>query len=724
MALDASLHEPAIGSSEFAEPAASYRPQAANRVPESLLGTVPGIAEAERPRQVHKGILRWGLLLLLVTAVIAFGLPTLIIAEKRGQILGELEARLEILAYSRAQLVSAWLDGRIHPVDRMAEGELLRLFATEVGLKDGAITEAPKAQSKDGPSREVILESQIPFMAQVLADFAAGEEYKTAHLYGKDGKLLVSGDEDAARPTILHDLARRSLAEASPLFGPVRLDYDDMVIDLAWPVFPERQEQDAATPTLALVITFSIGGLIQDAISPPALAQKGEALSLIQRLGDEFLLMQPLSERPLEPVELSVPLEGLSGAPFAARTSLVTNHPVYSLGAAVIGPQWWIFQEKDGASVEQELAPFIKAVWSFAGLGFVLVVFAFVAFWWRLSSRHTAAAAEQFRRLANRIESQRRLFESLTNAVDDLIGLKGRDGRYRFVNRAFAEATGMPMEKLLNLDDSQIFGPAVGERLAFVDRVVYDSEQTEIRTEDCELRGQNLRLQFSKVPFHGDDGRITGVVTVGRDVSRDLARQVKREQAITEAVAALVQAIEARDSYLAGHSQRVARLTSAVAKELVLNGEDVATLDIAAHLSQIGKIAIPRDILTKPERLTPEEVAILRGHVTHAEAILGNLQFGLPVLDAVLQMHERLDGGGYPKGLRGEEITLHARILGICDVFCARTSPRAYRDPISATRTIAILKENSERYDQKVVGALEALVERGDITEILEVKGA
>ena len=126
MALDASLHEPAIGSSEFAEPAASYRPQAANRVPESLLGTVPGIAEAERPRQVHKGILRWGLLLLLVTAVIAFGLPTLIIAEKRGQILGELEARLEILAYSRAQLVSAWLDGRIHRLQGRSLLDLLQ----------------------------------------------------------------------------------------------------------------------------------------------------------------------------------------------------------------------------------------------------------------------------------------------------------------------------------------------------------------------------------------------------------------------------------------------------------------------------------------------------------------------------------------------------------------------------------------------------------------------
>jgi PAS domain S-box-containing protein len=722
MALDASLHESAVGGLGFTEPSAKPKARPDNRVPDSLLGSVPGIAEIERPRQVHKGVLRWGLMLLLATAVMAAGLPTLIIAEKRGQVLGELEGRLEILAYSRAQLVSAWLDGRIHPVDRMAEGELLRLFATEVGLKDGAITEAPKAQSKDGPSKEAILESQIPFMAQVLADFATGEEYRTAHLFGAEGSHLVGSSETVAQAPLLEELARLSLEEGVPRFGPVHLASGDMVIDLAWPVFPEREEEASATPTLSLVITFSVGGLIQDAISPPALSQKGEALSLIQRTGGELFLMQPLGDRPLKPVELANSLEGLSGVPFAERRSFLQDQQVFSLGAAVIGPQWWIFQEKDGAIIEEELAPFVKAVWSFAGLSFVLVVFGFVAFWWRLSSRHTAAAAEQFRRLASRIESQRRLFESLTNAIDDLIGLKGTDGTYRFVNRAFADATGLSVDALQTMDDSKIFGPAVGERLAFVDRVVYDSEQTEIRTEDCELKGRNLRLQFSKVPFYGDDGEITGVVTVARDVSRDLARQVRREQAITEAVAALVQAIEARDSYLAGHSQRVARLTGAVAKELVLNGEDVATLDIAAHLSQIGKIAIPRDILTKPERLTPNEEAIVRGHVTHAKDILGSLDFGLPVLDAVLQMHERLDGGGYPQGLRGDEITLHARVLGICDVFCARISPRAYREPISASNALAILKDNPLRYDQKVVEALEALVERGDIMDILEVK--
>jgi PAS domain S-box-containing protein len=724
MAFDASLQNSPSGELSFEEPSGStpsvlHEKAAPNRLPESLLGTASDFAQIEQPRKVHKGVLRWGLALLLATAALAAGLPSLIIAEKRDQLVGELDARLEVLAYSRAQLVSAWLDGRIHPVDRFSEGELLRLFASEVARKEGAITDPPKSQSKKSGSRDILLESQIPFMAQVLADFAAGEDYRSAHLFGGAGDHLVGSEEEIVQLPLMRRLATESLTDSAPRFGPVHLAGGDLVIDLAWPVFPERELEENASPTLAMVVTFSVGNLIQDAISPPALAQKGETLALVQRAGTDFHLMQPLATTPLKNITLPQAMEGLSGMTFGERKSLLNGAPVYSLAAAVIGPQWWIFQEKDGSVVDAEMAPFVKAVWSFAGLSFVLVVIGFVAFWWGLSSRHTATAAEQFRRLASRIESQRRLFESLTNTIDDFIGLKGPGGRYRFVNRAFAEAAGLATEELVKMDDNEIFGPAVGERLAFVDRVVFDSGQTEIRTEDCELQGRKLRLQFSKVPFVGDDGRITGVVTVARDVSRDLARQVKREQAITEAVSALVQAIEARDSYLAGHSQRVARLSGAIATEMNLTNEDAATLDIAAHLSQIGKIAIPRGILTKAERLTPEEEVIMRGHIGHAETILCNLEFGLPVLEAVLQMHERLDGNGYPNGLKGDEISMHARVLGVCDVFCARISPRAYRDPIAPDQALTVLKENAARYDQKVVAALDALKTKGALEEIL-----
>src|SRR5690606_37144878 len=100
----------------------------------------------------------------------------------------------------------------------------------------------------------------------------------------------------------------------------------------------------------------------------------------------------------------------------------------------------------------------------------------------------------------------------------------------------------------------------------------------------------------------------------------------------------------------------------------------------------------------------------LQGHVDHTAAILRDIDFDLPVLEAVTQMHERLDGGGYPAGLAGEQISLPARIVGACDVFCARIEPRAYRGGIAPEEALAILEQNPTRYDTDVVAALRRVV--------------
>ena len=101
----------------------------------------------------------------------------------------------------------------------------------------------------------------------------------------------------------------------------------------------------------------------------------------------------------------------------------------------------------------------------------------------------------------------------------------------------------------------------------------------------------------------------------------------------------------------------------------------------------------------------------LQQHVDHAATILRDIDFELPVLDTIYQMHERLDGGGYPEGLSGDRIRRTARILGACDVFCARVEPRSYRAGISAQKTLEILEQNAARYDPEVIAALREVAE-------------
>src|SRR3546814_9726631 len=116
------------------------------------------------------------------------------------------------------------------------------------------------------------------------------------------------------------------------------------------------------------------------------------------------------------------------------------------------------------------------------------------------------------------------------------------------------------------------------------------------------------------------------------------------------------------------------------------------------------------ELLTKPSRLTAEEVAEMEAHVAHAIEFLQGIDFDLPVVETIAQMHERLNGEGYPQHLEGDAISLTGRILGACDVFCARLEPRSYRSGLAPEAVLDILAQNETRYDRKVIEALKLVV--------------
>ena len=150
--------------------------------------------------------------------------------------------------------------------------------------------------------------------------------------------------------------------------------------------------------------------------------------------------------------------------------------------------------------------------------------------------------------------------------------------------------------------------------------------------------------------------------------------------ALTEAaVDAIANAAEVRDPYTAGHQQRVAELSVAIANEIGLAQDDIAGIRIAAKIHDIGKLSMPSEILSKPGHLKPTELALLEEHARAGSDIVRGIQFPWPIADMILQHHERLDGSGYPQGLVGGEILLSARIIAVADVVEAMSSDRPYR---------------------------------------------
>lgn len=172
-----------------------------------------------------------------------------------------------------------------------------------------------------------------------------------------------------------------------------------------------------------------------------------------------------------------------------------------------------------------------------------------------------------------------------------------------------------------------------------------------------------------------------------------------------ELLTRLADALEAHDPYVDGHSRRVARHASVIARKLGLPAEEVAKVARAAAVHDVGKLRLPREILMKPDALTAAEFEVIKSHSTEGAEMVACL--GDPELTAIVRHHhERLDGSGYPAGLRGAEIPLGARIIAVADTFDAITSARPYRPPARHKQAIdTLVHESGVQLDAEAVRA-------------------
>jgi HD-GYP domain-containing protein (c-di-GMP phosphodiesterase class II)/CHASE2 domain-containing sensor protein len=180
------------------------------------------------------------------------------------------------------------------------------------------------------------------------------------------------------------------------------------------------------------------------------------------------------------------------------------------------------------------------------------------------------------------------------------------------------------------------------------------------------------------------------------------------------ATLALANAVDAKDPNTRGHSERVLAYSDRLARAAGLSEREVGITRMSAVLHDIGKIAIPDDILRKPARLTDEEFAVIRTHPTRGVAIIEPLQELGPLVPGIRQHHERYDGGGYPDGLRGKEISIYGRIICIADSFDAMTSQRYYREARNAQTALAEIERCAGmQFDPELAKAFAGLIERG-----------
>lgn len=437
-----------------------------------------------------------------------------------------------------------------------------------------------------------------------------------------------------------------------------------------------------------------------------ALRDIGTHSQLVELTSQGFALLAP---RGLYPVP-----EGRVGRLFDLRPAITgTDRPaVYSVATPVEKLPWlFVVQSTDKDTVMAPIRQYALQVYAVVGLGALVVMLLVAAVSARMASVRNRFIAAQYRSFARHIDDQHQVLVGINNTLSDHLALRGQDGAFVYVNPAFETFWDVKLDDLRGLRPEDIFPPETAAFFTEGDIAVANGQGWHAANIEVPVAGQTRILRVDRNPLYDARQGLRGSITLARDITEFVGQKRKINRMRDETVETLVRAIEVRDPHLAGHADRMATLAEKVGEGMGLSADDLLVLRFGAHLSGIGKVFIDRDILTKPGKLTAKEQKELHKHVEYAQKILGGSQFELPVENAVCQMSERMDGSGYPDGLKGAQISIHARILGLCDVFCALVAPRAYRDALHADEALALMEKDRKKFDPEALATLATLAE-------------
>jgi len=197
--------------------------------------------------------------------------------------------------------------------------------------------------------------------------------------------------------------------------------------------------------------------------------------------------------------------------------------------------------------------------------------------------------------------------------------------------------------------------------------------------------------------------------------SKLIESEKKLKASLLDSISAIASIVEMRDPYTAGHQRRVAQIAVAIGRELQLPGNQIEGIHLASVVHDVGKIRVPAEILSKPGKLTANEFNLIKEHSQTGYDIIKSIDYPWAIAEIVLQHHERLDGSGYPRGLKNEEILLEAQIIAVADVVESMMSHRPYRPGLGIDAALAeISLKRGSCFDADIVDAcLKIFLEQG-----------
>ncbi len=312
-------------------------------------------------------------------------------------------------------------------------------------------------------------------------------------------------------------------------------------------------------------------------------------------------------------------------------------------------------------------------------------------------------------------------FKDLTEGSEDHIWEVDTAGRYTFNSPSVYFVLGRRPEQLLGRHYMEFIHPEDKEETtAFLEELQKERKPLQGMIHRCLNTAEEIVYMESRAfPILGENGQVSGYRGIDRNISAWFESRSKLEEMLIGTCEALSRMVELRDPYTKGHSVRVSDLSVLIGEAMGHSQNDLKGLRLMGLLHDLGKIGIPTEILSKPGRLSAEELDLLRAHPAMGFEILKGISFPWPVAAVVHEHHERLDGSGYPQGLMGDEIRWQVRVMAIADLLEAMATDRPYRPGLGLDRAIEELERNRGRlFDPEIVDAVLGLRESGILGEL------
>ena len=313
-------------------------------------------------------------------------------------------------------------------------------------------------------------------------------------------------------------------------------------------------------------------------------------------------------------------------------------------------------------------------------------------------------------------------WEKLFNVSPEGVVLCAPDGRVLRVNNAFCHIFrfSSPEEVIGKNIDSIVADEITFEEARSFTEAAARGERVSVESVRQRVEGTLIDVSILGIQIKIDED-LAGVYAIYRDITdKNMYERAMKENIATlfrvwrQTIELIASVSELRDPYTAGHQKRVAELAKFMAMKMRLSPESVDAVEMASLIHDVGKIKVPAEILSKPGPLDEVEYLLVKTHPQAGYNLLKDIDFPWPVAEIVLQHHERLDGSGYPQGLKGKEILQEARIIAVADVVEAMASGRPYRKALGIEAALKEIKSGrGTLYDEEAVDACLALFEEG-----------